>query len=183
VVDGKADNVTDIDLVGVRLGTNSTFVITDDEGKILGLPPSLEAVKGVNFDEAGAGTCLIWHLRYEDGLVGLEPDLNANDLQGCYDLSNAIEVVRVAESTSGKSSVTMFPVPATDVLNLSLESFGTSDVQVTMVDLAGNAVSTKTKQVVDKGVSLDIQSVPSGLYILNITNEEGQSISKKVIIR
>ncbi|TMM57386.1 T9SS type A sorting domain-containing protein [Maribacter algarum] len=184
VVDDEVDNVSGIELTGERSGTNSTFVITDDQGKILGLPPTMEAVEGVDFNAAGVGTCLIWYLRYEDGLVGLEPDLNANDLQGCFDLSNAIEVVRLEEtSVGGKSSATVFPLPASDILNVSLKSFGNSDVQVNMVDLAGNSVKRDIQKVVQKGISLDIQSVPSGLYILNISNGEGKFVSKKVIIR
>ena len=31
---------------------------------------------------------MIWHLSYEDGLTGKEVGLNANDLEGCFDLSN-----------------------------------------------------------------------------------------------
>ena len=52
----------------------------------------------------GPGTCLIWHLRYEDGLEGLEMGMNANDLSGCYDLSNYIEVVRTPAAHAGEIS-------------------------------------------------------------------------------
>ena len=184
IIDDEMDTVAGIELTGDPSGSNSTFVITSPEGKILGIPPTLEAVEGVDFNGAGVGTCLIWYLRYEDGLFGLELDLNANDLEGCYDLSNSIEVVRVEQtSVGGKSGVTMFPLPATDVLNISLKSFGNSDVQVTMVDLAGNSVKNSLKRVVDEGIAINVHSVPSGLYILNMTNAEGKSVSKKVIIR
>ena len=182
IVDGEVDNVTDIDLIGNRSGTNSTFMITDDQGKILGLPPSLEAVRGVNFDGAGVGTCFIYHVRYEDGIVGLEADGNRDALEGCFDLSNAIEVVRAA-AISGKTGATPFPIPAVDVLNVSLSAFGNSDVNVTMIDLAGNAIQRKSKQVIDNAISLDVKSIPAGLYILNISNAEGKTVSKKVIIQ
>ena len=102
IVDGTPDMVTGITLTGPRSGSNSTFVITDDQGKILGLPPSLDAVKGVNFDGAGPGTCFIYHLRYEDGLEGLAPDYNLDEITGCYDLSNVIEVVRTAAANAGE---------------------------------------------------------------------------------
>ena len=183
-VDGTPDMVSGLSLTGDRSGSNSTWVITDDQGKILGLPPTLDAVEGVDFDGAGVGTCLIWYLRYEDGLVGLEPDLNANDLQGCFDLSNAVEVVRSEKtSSSGKTSATVFPLPAVDVLNVKLESFGNSEVRVNIVDLAGNSVKHDTMKVNNNGISMNVQSVPSGLYVLTLINEEGKSISKKVIIR
>ena len=94
-VDGNPDMVSGITLDNPDAsGANSTYVITDDSGNILGLPPTIEAVEGVDFDGAGAGVCLIWYLRYEDGLQGLAPGMNANNLNGCFDLSNAIEVTR-----------------------------------------------------------------------------------------
>ena len=92
VGDGTPDNVSGVTLEGAE-GSNSQWVVTDEDGNILGLPPTPEAV---NFDGAGAGTCLIWHLSYEDGLMGLEMGNNAlTDLEGCYDLSDEfVTVVR-----------------------------------------------------------------------------------------
>ena len=44
----------------------------------------------MDFDGAGAGVCLIWHLSYEDGLTGLELGNNVNtDLMGLFDFSNS----------------------------------------------------------------------------------------------
>ncbi|MFK7813137.1 MAG: SdrD B-like domain-containing protein, partial [Maribacter sp.] len=95
-IDGEADYLTDntISVSGDIMGANNTFVVTDSEGNILGLPATLEAVKGIDFDGAGAGTCLIWHLSFEDGLQGATTGANANDLEGCFNLSNPISVVR-----------------------------------------------------------------------------------------
>ncbi|WP_136466148.1 spondin domain-containing protein [Flagellimonas onchidii] len=94
-VDGTPDMVSGVALDDTDLnGTNQTFVITDDQNKILGLPPTLEALEGVNFDGAGAGVCFIWHLTYEDGLSGLEAGENVADFDGNYALSNSIMVTR-----------------------------------------------------------------------------------------
>ena len=92
VGDGEDDNIADdeVTVTGAE-GTNFQWVITDSDGTILGLPPTISAV---NFDGAGYGTCLIWHLAFEDGLIGAEMGNNAADLEGCFDLSNPIEVVR-----------------------------------------------------------------------------------------
>ena len=93
-VDGELDFVNGISTDANSVGTNSTFVITDESGNILGLPPTLEALGGVDFDEAGPGICLIWYLRYENGIQGLEPGENASNLSGSFDLSNSITVDR-----------------------------------------------------------------------------------------
>lgn len=97
-MDGTPDMVSGIMLDASNLsGTNQTYVITDDAGNILGLPPTLDAVEGVDFDGAGIGVCYIWHLTYEDGLTGLVAGQNASDLNGFFDLSNFIMVTRLGD--------------------------------------------------------------------------------------
>ncbi len=95
-VDGKPDMVSGITLDDSKLnGSIQRWVITDDKNEILGLPPTLEAVEGVDFDEAGAGICLIWHITYEEGLQGLEQGNNLlSGLEGFYAVSNSIRVTR-----------------------------------------------------------------------------------------
>ena len=90
VVDGVPDPL-DVLLGGSAVGTNSAWVITDDQANILALP----AAPPFDLDGAGVGTCLIWYLRYEDGLTGAVVGNNASDLRGCFDLSNPITVERL----------------------------------------------------------------------------------------
>ncbi|MGF1557548.1 MAG: hypothetical protein ACFCUL_00485, partial [Flavobacteriaceae bacterium] len=83
VGDGHPDHVSKVSVEGA-VGPNGQWVVTDETGLILGLPPTPEAV---DFDDAGQGVCLIWYLSYGDGLTGLMPGNNAlTDLVGDYDL-------------------------------------------------------------------------------------------------
>ena len=93
-VDGQPDFVSELSL-NAASGASSTYVITDADGNILGLPPTLKAVEEVNFDEAGAGVCLIWHLSFEGSLLNAAPGNNASQLEGCFELSNPIQVTRL----------------------------------------------------------------------------------------
>ena len=92
VGDGVADNIAadGISLSG-NSGGNTQWVVTDANGMILGLPDNFA---DVDFDGAGAGTCLVWHLSYEDGLTGLSQGANTSGLQGCFSLSNSVTVNR-----------------------------------------------------------------------------------------
>ena len=101
IVDGTADFVSGIATDPDAIGSNRSFVVTDDLGNILGLPPTNEALQGVDFDGAGVGNCLIWYLRFENGLQGLEVGMNANELQGSFDLSNSIAVNRLGAPNAG----------------------------------------------------------------------------------
>lgn len=104
-VDGDADFVSGITLDDTfAFGDNSTWIITDDTGNILGLPPTLMAVEGVNFDEAGPGVCLIWYARYNGMVTGLEMGMNANNITGDFDLSNSITVTRNQVANAGSIS-------------------------------------------------------------------------------
>ena len=93
VVDGTPDPL-DVLRDGTAVGAEAAWVITDAQANILALPPNGPPF---DLDGAGVGTCLIWYLRYEDGLTGAEVGNNvATDLDGCYDLSNPITVDRQA---------------------------------------------------------------------------------------
>jgi uncharacterized repeat protein (TIGR01451 family) len=109
VGDGMDDMITPGSItLSNNQGENSQWVVTDDEGYILGLPPMPSVV---NFDGAGPGTCLVWHLSYDGAIDGLEMGLNANDLTGCYDLSNPISVVRTIEGDCQTNGGELFGGP------------------------------------------------------------------------
>ena len=87
----------DVDLEGEGGDENILFqwVITDTDLNILGLPDG----PPFNFDDAGEGNCLIWHLAFDPENsnvleIAESEEPNAGDLEGCFDLSNSIEVIR-----------------------------------------------------------------------------------------
>ena len=89
-VDGNADPLN-VNRDPGAVGTNAGWIITDQNtGQILALP----SAPPFNLDGAGVGVCDIWYIRYEDGLTGKEVGSNITGLEGCFDLSNAIEVIR-----------------------------------------------------------------------------------------
>ncbi len=104
-IDDNIPSLVDVNVVVEPSGTNSTvWVITDPDLNVLGLPATLEDVESVNFDGAGTGNCLIWLLDFdpeESNALELAEDfmneipVNGADLEGCFSLSNSIEVVRV----------------------------------------------------------------------------------------
>ena len=148
--DGAADTIAvgTITLANTQ-GMNSQWVVTDEQGVILGLPPVPSAV---NFDDAPAGNCFVWHLAYEDGIEGLEVDMNANDLQGCFSLSNSIEVVRVdagplcftstSDDFGSVTSINVFPNPANEAITVSYEGLDTDNGTLQLVNITGQVLNT-----------------------------------------
>jgi len=87
--DGIADPL-DVNLSGT-IGSNQQWIITDSDRNILGLPMAPP------FDLEGVfpGTCLIYSLSFEDGTTGLSMGTNLDDLDGCYELSNRVSIIRL----------------------------------------------------------------------------------------
>ncbi|MEO1214397.1 MAG: T9SS type A sorting domain-containing protein [Bacteroidota bacterium] len=96
--DGIADEISFA--VSGQSNSNFQWVVTDDQGTILGLPPG----NTVNFEGAGVGNCLVWGLSYTGNLTAQMGD---NALQialsdDCFDLSdNYVEVVRSSNCVNG----------------------------------------------------------------------------------
>jgi len=135
--DGEADFIMPDELILTGAsGVNTAWVVTDDELNILGLPASPE---NVNFDGAGFGTCLIWHLSFEDGLIGAEIGANASNLQGCFDLSNSIEVVRSSCCPKGVCNTP-------DVASLNESTNAESDFNSAMLT-TGNSIISLTRNL------------------------------------
>ncbi len=96
-VDGNPDNIPESGISvtgGFSVNDQSSWVVTDDENMILALPPSFTTPE---FDAAGVGTCFIWYITYGEGLTGLAAGNNTSGLMGVYELSNSIQVDRVAQ--------------------------------------------------------------------------------------
>ena len=102
VGDGMSDMIASDQIVlDGNSGASSAWVVTELDGTILGLPPSFSAV---NFDIAGVGECLVWHLSFEGDLGGATVGANAADLTGCFDLSNSVSVNRKDCSPTGNDN-------------------------------------------------------------------------------
>jgi len=123
--DGMGDPI-EVTMTGVGMGTESGWVITDNtSGAILALPPG----PPFDLDGAGAGICDIWYIRYEPGLNGLMTGENVADLDGCFDLSNAITVNRfqplagsISVAGSGATEVGICVDGVGDPLEISVEA-------------------------------------------------------------
>lgn len=74
------------------------------------------------------------------------------------------------------NDITVFPNPAKNLLNVVSESQQIKSVEI--IDLNGRII--KTKKLNSNNISIEIESIESGVYILKVNNEAG-NISKKFI--
>jgi len=164
-----------------NIGTNSQWVITDDAGVILELPAS---PYDVNFEGAEAGTCLVWHLSFEDGLEGAAVGNNAANLVGCYSLSNPLSVVR----TTSSGRIALYPNPAKDKVNLDLSNFRSKNVSVRIFNIQN--VQMFSRELNSRNISrtnstsINVSNYQSGIYFVNVTDiVSGKSYIKRLIVK
>ena len=170
VGNGEVDNVSNVSITGDPVGTNKSFIVTDEDGSILGLPGDLDALKGVDFDGAGEGVCLIWYIRYEGEITGLEMGSNTNDIKGNFDLSNAITINRIPAPNAG----TLEGGPYTFVVGNNIAD------NVANISISGNPVGTNKTFIVTDGDG-EILGLPGDLEALKGVNFDGAGVGECLI--
>ena len=137
-VDDTSDFVSGLQLEGWG-GNRQQWVVTDEDGIILGLPGDIESV---DFNEAGPGTCLIWHLSYFGELVGAEVGANATEIEGCWALSTPVTVIRNSSVGQGSGDfgpdqnmdISICLDDEADVVTFNVPDFGTDNSGIIITD-------------------------------------------------
>ncbi len=120
-VDGEADFISFNSDFDAADGYSFTYVVTDDMGMILGIPPG----NTVDFDPAGVGACNVYGLSYTGNLnIMMGDDLFSGAMlsDDCFELSsNNLTVNRVmpqmGQSLFYASSNTQMSIGAFSILN------------------------------------------------------------------
>ena len=146
-------NDTISDLVDVTLsmdtfGMNYAWLITDTSGLILDLPTA----PPFDFSSTPSGICLIWHMAYQDNLMGLTIGANTSGLTGSFNLSNSIEVSR--DSLAG-GTLTLADGTTSDTITV-----GDGVVDTISLDLSGAMAENNLFVITDTlGQILDTTSL------------------------
>src|SRR5690554_6208670 len=86
----------------------------------------------------------------------------------------------IIDHSPAKNSITIYPNPASDVLTIQ-NDLDTKINKVQLVSSTGQIVLNKT--INSFSTELDIKSIESGFYIIQIITEKGDLISKKILIK
>ena len=170
IVDGIPDMVSGITLDGTQEGSASSWVVTDNAADpvILGLPPTLSALEGVDFDAAGGGECLIWYLRHNGGLGGAVVNNTVSQLTGNFSLSNSLTVTRLDAGSivGGPFNFTVDGIP---------------DV-VSGITLDGNQFGSNSSWVItDNAADPQILGLPDDMVALEGVDFDGAGVGTCLI--
>lgn len=104
----------------------------------------------------------------------------------CFDESTSliIDDIHLDEWTSA-ASVTLYPIPASDVLTMEINMLTSEEAQLEIVDISGKILVAERHQL-DEGeqrLILQVGNLASGSYLLRMTGEGGSVIKPFEIVR
>ena len=70
------------------------------------------------------------------------------------------------------------PVPASDIINISLDSFGNNQIAIEVYDLLGRLNQSIISNVVNGKTSLDISELSRGIYVLKVISGTTTSVKR-----
>jgi D-alanyl-D-alanine carboxypeptidase len=95
-----------------------------------------------------------------------------------YEEISAFLELNVHEVDTG-SSIEIFPNPCADVLNVKSKNSFESNAIISIIDSNGRQVVVQNSPSVVSFMSLDISDLPSGIYTLVFTSDQGQIVRQR----
>lgn len=79
---------------------------------------------------------------------------------------------RIIESNTPEFTVTTYPNPFTDIIYFQFSEFPEISVEVSIFDINGRLVHSKSNTVMDNLLSINLVSLPNAEYLIKISNEK-----------
>ena len=205
---GNADKIR-IEVKGDAYMTQeSSFIVRDGSGAVmlnvpkaqmlnsgtktwdLTIPAGVDCYTFELDDEYGDGwgyqtTSHFKVFNYTGDVLGSQIKLIDSDNTLEYSLIGATEITSAGSSASietlSVSEVSVYPNPATSVLNVAFEGLE-ANYTVSLLDLSGRAVATQNSDVNGLAkISFDVSNIEAGSYIVSIASERGVHIEHVVV--
>lgn len=168
-LDGLPDAIDTLTLEGAS-GASRVYLVTDADGTILGIQPTLDELRrGVDFDQNDAGTCNIYNMSFQTGVVGADVGLNLADVTGCFELSNAIEVARTPCPAVGgtlDSTSFAFVIDGTADFLSGIELSGAEGDEIDYVLTGADTTLISVIDDLDSLTAVDFDAFDAGDYLV-----------------
>lgn len=82
------------------------------------------------------------------------------------------------------NKISIYPNPASSILNVALRQAEGANVEMTLVDVLGNEVylAPTLRQAQGSAYTIDISSIANGVYFINLKTSEGL-LTKKLVVQ
>ena len=179
----------DPDLYNGTGGNNIAMQLVLDGLKLQPCNPGFESGRDAILEadmlaNGGANQCLIWEAFARRGLGLSASQGSANSLN---DQTEAFDVPQTPNCLLAStdralldSGIILYPNPANQTVNISVTQ-ASGNANVSIFDINGRLIITKEISL-DTTTSLDVSQVTSGVYLVQVTAQEGFTKTTKLII-
>ncbi|MDA9310489.1 M36 family metallopeptidase [Flavobacteriaceae bacterium] len=180
----------DSDLYNGTGGNNIAMQLVLDGLKLQPCNPGFESGRDAILEadmlaNGGANQCLIWEAFARRGLGLSASQGSANSLN---DQTEAFDVPQTPNCLLAStdralldSGIILYPNPANQTVNISVTQ-ASGNANVSIFDINGRLILTKEISL-DTTTSLDVSQVTSGVYLVQVTAQEGFTKTTKLIIQ
>jgi hypothetical protein len=115
---------------------------------------------------------------------GTQPILSGNAFGSMATVQFSGEVNVGIAAEPWQSDMEIYPNPATDAMQISFVTSQTTDVDIRLMNQAGQVIQTDTPFRVEAGLhqtGMDLTMVPAGIYFMQM-NLDGRRLTKKVVV-
>ncbi|MGZ5242457.1 MAG: T9SS type A sorting domain-containing protein [Bacteroidia bacterium] len=125
-------------------------------------------VTSTNYSDTGAAYIFdIQGNKIDSFATGVSPEAIAVDYRS---------TVGINQLTRNLISVNAYPNPAKNTLNIAVN--GQSNAQIMITDISGKTRIQQNVKHANNSIQLDINTLPQGMYILNVSTESGNGFTK-----
>lgn len=89
------------------------------------------------------------------------------------------EITLVHTTEESNVTLSVFPNPTSETLTLDVSEFKNENLSYQLINV--NGISLKSSQIVEKQTQIDMKSLPTGTYIINIVGENQLKQSFKIV--
>ena len=125
-----------------------------------------------DFDETASSIVLVWAHGDNTDNFSYHGQNNKDDLVAALNPFLSVEDQALA------NSVSVFPVPAIDLVTISIDDFNAEQASLEIYSMIGQLV--QTENISHKSTIVDISSLSSGIYLLNVITDNGFASTKIV---
>jgi hypothetical protein len=86
-------------------------------------------------------------------------------------------------NANGNESIVLYPNPGHDLINVDAKNLENGTMTISLTDRVGRVVLSKVTEVSNNALTdqLDIQALPSGIYIVSLTDSHGKNMIMKYV--
>jgi len=163
--------------LGLRTTDNDPQLWRDGNGSNPGYPYEIGSMGAITTSSIPGTNALNFYFFFYDWQISTDELICASER-----VSVIVDVLSSVGEIDGVEGINIYPVPATDKLNIDIKLLTAKDLNVTLYDGTGRIIIKEVWSNISSGVqTLELSSCKPGLYTINIEDNNSRIISRVIV--